>query len=125
MAKQINYPTADENEVFYRRVLKGDRFIDKKSKLPTSRAFALREQDNGELSVDAASLTTPQTSIVNPEKFKLFEVSHPDVKDCGVSGYLCPIDGNQAHSAIIGENFTIEDDVTPGLLARKAKNVVL
>lgn len=128
MAKQINYPLADDNESFYRRVLKGDKYIDRKTQLPTSRAFKLREQDDGELSVNVASLTTPLDSVSDATKYRLYEISHPDVKTCNekageIAGYLCPIAENSGHGAIIGDYFDVEDEVTPGLLARKAKHV--
>jgi hypothetical protein len=114
---------ADDDWLF-RRVLKGNKFIDKKSGNPTSRAFALREVDNNELSVDAKSLTTANVSIDDPKKYRLFEISHIQVKECNVVAYHDPLQNNEAHSVIKGEDFVFGgSDVIPGLLARRAVQV--
>ena len=39
----------------------------------TSRVFKLRQNDEGKLSVDIKSLTTPQAAIGSSEKYFLFE----------------------------------------------------
>lgn len=106
----------------YRRVIPGTKFIDKLGNA-TSRAFTLREQDNGELSVDAKSLTSVETAVVDKIKFRLFEISHLDVKACGVNAYHDPMPINSAHSIIKGDGFEIGNEVIPGLLARKAKRI--
>lgn len=93
----------------------------------TSRAFKLREKDNNALSVDVKSMTTPEASVVDKAKYCLFEISHVEVKTCGVQATHDPNEElqNLAHSIITGPNFNILDDVTPGQLARKSFRVYL
>lgn len=90
----------------------------------TSRVFKLREKDSGKLSVDIKSLTTPEKAIGDPEKFWLFEVKNEEVIAIPPLTTLydpLPEGANDAHAVI--EGMTIEDDITPGLLARKCKRV--
>ncbi len=72
----------NRNEWLYRR---GFSSPEKKYMNPdgtaTSRVFKLREKDNGELSVDIASLTTPEKSIGDPSKFFLFKIKNATVED--------------------------------------------
>ncbi|MDN3658939.1 hypothetical protein QWZ08_25065 [Ferruginibacter paludis] len=92
----------------------------------TSRVFKLRENDNGELSVDVKSLTNASASIVDPSKYFLFEISNISVLEIEPLNTLHdPLsDGtNPAHAAVIG--LTLEDEIKPGLLARKSKRVYL
>lgn len=94
----------------------------------TSRVFKLREKDNGELSVEVKSLTTPEIAIVDKKRYFLFEISNAEV--CQIEGlgtYHDPIHSeeysNDAHAVIIG--ITCQNDVIPGLLARKSRRVVV
>lgn len=93
----------------------------------TSRVFKLRSKDNGQLSVDVKSLTTPEKAVIDPTKFVLFEIDVKQVADLGLSSIHDPLtiqeDGidNPAHAAIIG--LEEEDDILPGLLARKSSRV--
>lgn len=91
----------------------------------TSRVFKLRVKDAGQLSVDVKSLTTPEKSIVDKTLWALFEISHENVKACGVHATHDPIDTNEAHAFISGQTFTVEDDIIPGLLARKSARVLV
>ncbi len=89
----------------------------------TSRVFKLREVDKGELSVDVVSLTNPEIAIGDPAKFNLFKISNYHVNELELATYHdpCPNGSNDAHSVIIG--MVMEDDVTPGLLAKKSQRV--
>jgi hypothetical protein len=93
----------------------------------TSRVFALREKDKGELSVDVKSLTTPEVSVMDPNKYMIFEIAHRHVQELGLHAEHDPIaDGqgieiNLAHAVILGMD--IKDDITPGLLAGASRRV--
>jgi len=87
----------------------------------TSRVFKLRQKDNGKLSVDVKSLTDTLTAIKNPNEFMLFEVLVFNIETIGLSSYYDPKEDNLAHAYIYGMN--IDDDIMPGLLARKAKRI--
>jgi len=91
----------------------------------TSRVFKLREKDNRELSVDVKSLSTPLKSVGDRDRFFLFEFSNRVVEENGLNSYYDPLpEGkNDAHAVIIG--MTIEDEILPGLLARKSKRVYI
>lgn len=92
----------------------------------TSRVFKLREVDKGELSVNVKSLTTAAISIGNEQNHFLFEISNESILEIENLNTLHDplIDGtNNAHAVIIG--MSIEDEVKPGLLARKSKRVLL
>ncbi len=91
----------------------------------TSRVFKLREKDNGELSVNVVSLTTPQKSIGDSSKFMLFKIASDSVYEIELEPVHKPeLDGsNDAHSVIIGMD--LEDEIKPGLLARKSIRVYL
>jgi len=94
----------------------------------TSRVFALREKDNGELSVDVKSMTTASASVQDPTKYMLFEISHVDVLQLNLKAEHDPLPNSQsmavnpAHAVIVG--MTIGDEITPGLLARHSRRVV-
>lgn len=95
---------------------------------PTSRVFKLRPKDKGELSTDVKSLTTPEISIGDKEKFNLFEIQVAAVKSLELNCIYDPLtierDGvdNIAHSFISG--LQDDDDILPGLLARKSKRFI-
>lgn len=91
----------------------------------TSRVFKLRPKDVGKLSVDVKSMTTPGVVIGDATKFFLFEIYNEIVEGLGLKTYHDPLpDGtNDAHAIIIGMHQ--EDEVLPGLLARKSKRVFL
>jgi hypothetical protein len=92
-----------------------------------SRVFRLKEKDNGELSVDVRSMTTPEKSIGDASKFMLFEVANLSVLSMGLTTFHDPCTteihsfDNPAHAVIVG--MSDDDDVLPGLLARKSKRV--
>lgn len=90
----------------------------------TSRVFKLREGDNGELSVDVKSFTTAETAVRDQSKYFLFEISNESVLSVnGLETFHDQLaDGtNDAHAVIVG--MTMEDEIKPGLLARKSKRV--
>ncbi len=91
----------------------------------TSRVFKLRERDQGELSVDVVSLTTPEKSIGDKTKFMLFKISNSAIIDIELQTFHSPeSDGsNVAHAVIVG--MQLEDEIKPGLLARKSSRVYL
>jgi len=91
----------------------------------TSRVFKLREQDEGKLSVDLKSKTTPISSVGDPSKYFLFELKNSTVKEIGLDSIYDPLDDgvNDAHSLIIG--MSLDDEVAPGYLARKSKRVII
>ncbi len=95
----------------------------------TSRVFKLREKDNGELSVDIKSLTTPHKSVGDQSLYMLFEVLNEEVLAIELKTYHDPYTipphqfENVAHGVIVG--MELEDDITPGLLARKSRRVFL
>ena len=91
----------------------------------TSRAFKLRESDNNELSVDVKSLSGPEISIKDSTKYFLFEIANKSVEDIGLETFHDPDEtgGNTAHAVILG--MTMEDEVSPVLLAKKSKRVIL
>jgi hypothetical protein len=89
----------------------------------TSRVFKLRGKDKGELSTDVKSLTTPEKSIGDINKHLLFEIEVAKVVLIGLTAKHDPVEDNPAHSFIWGMNE--EDDIFPGLLARKSKRVIV
>lgn len=117
------------DELFYRRY-----YISKSNpngNAVSSRVFKVRNKDNGKLSVDAVSLTTYEKSVVDEQKFSLFEIANEDVvqikNDQGVAlqsihdPLLDSIPDNPAHCLIF--HIEEDDDVTPKLLSLKAKPV--
>jgi hypothetical protein len=88
---------------------------------PTSRAFKLREKDNGQLSVDVKSLSTPEKSIGDASKFMLLELPAQAVYDLELYTCYDPLPTNPAHAFIGGMD--LEDDLQPKLLAEKAYKI--
>ena len=91
-----------------------------------SRVFKLREKDNGELSVDVKSMTSPEQAVIDKASFFLFEIPNSDVLDIEnptLTTYHSPLpEGkNDAHAVIVGMEIT--DEITPGLLARLSRKV--
>ncbi len=95
----------------------------------TSRVFALREKDNGALSVNVKSMTTAQAAVGDAAEFMLFELANREVLTLNLQTFHDPCflekDGfdNPAHAVIVGMN--MDDDILPGLLARKSRRVSL
>jgi len=91
----------------------------------TSRVFKLREKDKRHLSVNVKSLTTPVESVGDSSKYILFELPNTKVNEFGLVTYHdeLPDGSNNAHAVIIG--MTMEDEVSPGLLARASKRVYI
>lgn len=91
----------------------------------TSRVFKPRIKDEGKLSVDVKSLTTPEKSIGDATKNFLFEISNSSVHEIGLKTYhdALPDGTNDAHALIVG--FVENDEISPGLLARASKRVIL
>jgi len=91
----------------------------------TSRVFKPRVKDEGKLSVDVKSLTTPEKSIGDTTKHFLFELPNTSVHEIGLQTYHDALsDGtNDAHALIVG--FDENDEISPGLLARASKRVII
>jgi hypothetical protein len=91
----------------------------------TSRVFKLRQQDNGELSVDVESLTTLEKALQDSDKYILFRLENKSVVEVGLQTYHAPLsDGsNDAHSVIVG--MSIDDDILPGMLARASRRIFI
>jgi hypothetical protein len=87
----------------------------------TSRVFKLREKDNGQLSVDVQSLTTPEKAVGDTSNYFLFDLSNQAVLSIGLESYHDELPDNDAHAFIWG--MTMEDDIMPGQLARSSKRV--
>jgi hypothetical protein len=93
----------------------------------TSRVFKLRPKDNGALSVDVKSLTTPEQSIGDPKAYMLFEINNDTVTELDLQTFYDPCNvethgfENPAHALI--EGMDIENEITPGLLARKSRRI--
>jgi hypothetical protein len=88
---------------------------------PTSRAFKLREKDNGQLSVEVKSLSSPEKSVGDANKFMLLELSAQAVYDLDLFAQYDPLPENPAHAYIGG--MELEDDLKPKLLAEKAYKI--
>ncbi|HEY5370638.1 MAG TPA: hypothetical protein VIJ75_16760 [Hanamia sp.] len=70
-------------------------------------------------------MTTPEKAVGDSNKFFLFELANEDVEKLELQSYhdRLPDGSNGAHAVIIG--MTIDDEIKPGLLARKSKRVYL
>jgi hypothetical protein len=91
----------------------------------TSRVFKPRIKDEGKLSVDVKSLTTPEKSVGDTSKHFLFELPNSSVHEIGLETYhdALPDGTNDSHALIVG--FTDNDEISPGLLARASKRVII
>jgi len=95
----------------------------------TSRVFKLRASKNEtELSVDVKSMTTDEKAVGDKSKFFLFELPNIEVINITDPQLITyhdeiPDGSNNAHAVIVG--MTINDDITPGLLARASKKVII
>lgn len=86
-----------------------------------SRVFKLREKDKSELSVDVKSMTIPEAAVLDASKFMLFEIANEEVINIGLVTEHDPLIDNPAYAVVLG--MAEEDDILPGLLARKARRV--
>lgn len=71
-------------------------------KIPSSAAFKTKPNENG-LSVDIATLTTPETTVGNSNEFGVAEISAETPINLG---YVCihdPMSDNKAHALIVGD----------------------
>lgn len=116
------------NAKFYRSVWRKDkRYIDRKTGLPTSRAFSPRPKDEGKLSVDIDSLITPEESVGDTLKFSLWEIENSLVYSIDLISVYDPLTEkfngreNPAHCLIMG--FDEEDESKAGILARESRKV--
>ena len=117
----------DENEWLYRRSWPNKNYMNP-DLTPTSRVFKLRPKDEGKLSVDVKSMTTAAKSLGDPERFYLYELPNKAIlqiesaKLDTIHDHL-PDGANDAHALIIGMD--IDDEITPGLLAKACKRVFI
>ena len=92
-----------------------------------SRVFKPRPIDKNELSVDVKSYTTAEVSIKDKSLYMLFELSVEHVNEVGLNVEHDPLlnqypdADNPAHAVIVG--IMDDDDIVPGLLAKKSKRV--
>ena len=121
-------PVSSE-ESLYRRSYPQKKFMNPDGSA-TSRAFSLRrEKDEGKLSVDVVSMTTPEISVTQNGKFalgdfRLYEVSVVEVLGLDLQTYYDPIlPENTAHAFIWG--LEDDDETLPGLLARRSRPVTI
>ncbi len=117
-----------KEEWLYRRYYLPEKKFMNPDGTATSRVFKLREKDNGELSVDVKSMTTAEKSVDDKTKFFLFELPNKsvfEITEPQLITYHDPLkDGsNDAHALIVG--MSMEDDITPGLLAKASKKVAI
>lgn len=116
---------ADEEWLYRRSWLPEKRYLNPDG-TAHSRVFKLKEKDKGELSVDVKSMTTGEKAVSDKASFFLFELPNEEVlriTESQLITYHDPLeDGtNDAHAVIVG--MTLEDDITPGLLARASRKV--
>ena len=116
----------DSQEWLYRRSWLPEKKYLNPDGSATSRVFKLREKDHGALSVDVKSMTTAEKSVGDKERFFLFELPNKavlEITEPPLKTYHDPLpDGsNAAHAVITG--MTMEDDITPGLLAKASRKV--
>lgn len=94
-----------------------------------SRVFKLRESKNEtELSVDVKSMTTADKAVGDKSRFFLFELPNEavlQITDPQIITYHDPLKNgeNDAHAVIVG--MTLEDDITPSLLAKASRRVTI
>lgn len=117
----------NSEEILLRRVYRKDkRYINPQTGRPVSRAFSPSPKDSGKLSVNIERLTTYEKSVVDSIKFTLFKFPASLAFELGLDCIYDPIETpeeyNPAHSLIIG--IDSEDESIPGILARKAVEVV-
>lgn len=126
---ELRTPVAPEEWLFRRGYATPEKNYLNPDGSATSRVYKLREKDNGELSVDIKSMTTPLQAVSDASRFMLFEIANNDVLEVGLSTYHDPLTpdvngvDNPAHAVIIG--LSMNDDVLPGILARKSRRVHL
>lgn len=115
------------SEWLYRRAYAQKNYLNPDGSA-TSRCFVLRATKNEtELSVDVCSLSTPENSIKDPEKYALFKLRNQSVLDLELSTYHDPLnleehgEDNLAHALIFG--LDPEDDILPKELAKASLRV--
>lgn len=95
----------------------------------TSRIFKLRPKDEGKLSVDVKSLTTPEVAIGSPATYFLFELSAKNIESIGLETWYDPLTQaehgieNPAHAFING--MEEEDEILPVQLASFSRRVII
>lgn len=125
----IERKSVSKEEWLYRRSWLPEKKYLNPDGTATSRVFKLRaSKDETELSVDVKSMTTPEKSVGDKDRFFLFELPNTavlEITEPQLTTYHDPLkDGtNDAHALISG--MTAEDDITPGLLARASKKVAI
>jgi hypothetical protein len=120
-------------EMLYRRYFakKPRQLVD--GLLPHSRIFKARDKDEGKLSMDVKSLTTPEASVGNSVEWALFELSNehvlqiPDMQGTNLQSIHDPLPNaesaieNPAHCLVF--HVDPDDDITPKMLAKIASRV--
>lgn len=82
-----NTPVPDREDL-YRSIYRTPwhKYVDPDGR-PTSRNFKLRPKDEGKLSVDVASLTTPELAVRDLSKFALASLANADITAIGLSTF--------------------------------------
>jgi hypothetical protein len=122
---ELRTQVAKEEKLYRRYYLPENRYMNPDG-TAHSRVFKLREKDYGELSVDVKSMTTPEKSVGDKSKFFLFELPNEEVIKITNPQLISYHDelqdgSNDSHAVIVG--MSIDDDITPGVLARASKKV--
>jgi hypothetical protein len=105
-ASPLNDPTIPNDELLYHRVYPEPLriYIDPVSREPRPTSGDFHSKDHEPLSVDLASLTTPEESLSRAPGFYLSAVQAGDVRDpaCGCGIVRDPEPENRAHALIYG-----------------------
>jgi hypothetical protein len=103
-----NDPTIPDDELLYHRVYPDPQgiYIEPSSQQPRPTSGAFRSKDHEPLSVDLASLSTPQESLSRAPRpdFYVAEVNAGDIRklDIGCGVVRDPEEGNPAHALVHG-----------------------
>lgn len=114
----------NSEELLYRR---GYNSPEKKYLNPdgtaTSRVFKLREKDAGGLSVDLASLTTPEAAVLDPNLYNLFQVSNGVVEAIELQTMYDANFAAQKNSHCIIVGMQMDDETKPAYLAKNSTKI--
>jgi len=123
---EVRHPVSEEEGLYRRSYLPEKKYMNPDG-TATSRVFKLRANKNEtELSVDVKSMITAEKSVGDKSKFFLFELPNKavlEITETKLLTYHDPLEdgSNDAHAVIVG--MTMEDEITPGLLARASRKV--
>ncbi len=90
----------EETDSLLRRVQFTNPDFIKDDGTPASSSFSLKKGEQG-LSVDLEKLTTLESSILDPERFRLYRLKVSDCTNLGLNCEHDPVEDNPAHSLIM------------------------